>query len=42
MIAEEMPGRDWSSHPPLLYPDYKSTLLRAPDKATGAAEASTG
>ncbi len=23
-------GRDWSSHPPLLAPDYKSTVLRAP------------
>jgi protocatechuate 3,4-dioxygenase, beta subunit len=24
--------RDWSSHPPLLYPDYKATILRAPTK----------
>ncbi|WP_407048470.1 protocatechuate 3,4-dioxygenase subunit beta [Methyloraptor flagellatus] len=24
--------RDWESHPPLLYPDYRSTLLRAPTK----------
>ena len=24
--------RDWSSHPPLLYPPYRSTLLRAPKK----------
>ncbi len=25
-------ARDWDSHPPLLYPDYKSTALRAPTK----------
>ena len=25
-------GRDWSSHPPLLAPDYKSTLKRAPQQ----------
>jgi protocatechuate 3,4-dioxygenase, beta subunit len=25
-------ARDWSSHPPLLYPPYRSTLLRAPTK----------
>ncbi len=24
--------RDWSSHPPLVYPDYKSTVLRGPTK----------
>ena len=30
MNAENTSGRDWSSHPPLLYPDYKSTILRAP------------
>ncbi len=24
--------RDWDSHPPYLYPDYKSTALRAPTK----------
>ena len=24
--------RDWASHPPLLYPPYKSTILRAPIK----------
>ena len=24
--------RDWSVHPPLLYPDYKSTVFRAPSK----------
>jgi protocatechuate 3,4-dioxygenase beta subunit len=22
--------RDWEVHPPYLYPDYKSTVLRAP------------
>ena len=25
-------ARDWSSHPPLLYPDYKSTGLRGATK----------
>ena len=25
-------GRDWASHPPLLYPPYRSTVLRAPAK----------
>ncbi len=25
--------RDWQSHPPLLHPDYKSTVLRAPTQA---------
>lgn len=25
-------GRDWGSHPPLLYPPYRSTILRAPAK----------
>lgn len=24
--------RDWEVHPPYLYPDYKSTVLRAPSK----------
>jgi protocatechuate 3,4-dioxygenase, beta subunit len=24
--------RDWASHPPLLYPPYRSTILRAPTK----------
>lgn len=24
--------RDWSVHPPFLYPDYKSTVYRAPSK----------
>jgi protocatechuate 3,4-dioxygenase beta subunit len=27
-----MNKRDWSVHPPYLYPDYKSTRLRAPTK----------
>jgi protocatechuate 3,4-dioxygenase, beta subunit len=25
--------RDWEVHPPYLFPDYKSTVLRAPGKA---------
>lgn len=25
-------GRDWTVHPPFLYPDYKSTVYRAPSK----------
>ncbi|WP_119274428.1 protocatechuate 3,4-dioxygenase subunit beta [Taklimakanibacter deserti] len=25
-------GRDWMAHPPLLYPAYRSTVLRAPAK----------
>lgn len=24
--------RDWESHPPLIYPDYKSTVYRAPKR----------
>jgi hypothetical protein len=28
----KMNKRDWSVHPPYLYPDYKSTRLRAPTK----------
>jgi protocatechuate 3,4-dioxygenase beta subunit len=24
--------RDWEVHPPYLYPDYKSTIFRAPSK----------
>jgi len=27
-----MNKRDWSIHPPFLYPDYKSSVLRAPTK----------
>ncbi|MEZ5826511.1 MAG: protocatechuate 3,4-dioxygenase subunit beta [Geminicoccaceae bacterium] len=25
-------GRDWSSHPPFIHPDYKSTVLRGPTR----------
>jgi protocatechuate 3,4-dioxygenase beta subunit len=32
MSSENPSMRDWSSHPPLLYPDYKSTVLRAPTR----------
>ena len=32
MSGDESTGRDWSSHPPLLYPPYRSTVLRAPAK----------
>lgn len=31
-MTEDVTPRDWSSHPPYLYPDYKSTRLRAPGK----------
>ncbi|MFM1879273.1 MAG: hypothetical protein RLZZ241_2139 [Bacteroidota bacterium] len=27
-----MSKRDWSVHPPLIYPEYKSTILRGPTK----------
>jgi protocatechuate 3,4-dioxygenase beta subunit len=30
MTARSTEPRDWSSHPPLLHADYKSTVLRAP------------
>ena len=30
MSAKSVQPRDWDSHPPLFYPDYKSTGLRAP------------
>ena len=30
--AQARGPRDWASQPPYLYPDYKSTLLRAPSK----------
>lgn len=33
MTDREIDPRDWSSHPPLIYPDYKSTVLRGPTKA---------
>jgi len=29
---EDVAPRDWASHPPYLYPGYKSTTLRAPTK----------
>jgi protocatechuate 3,4-dioxygenase beta subunit len=32
MNMENPTQRDWASHPPLLYPPYKSTILRAPTK----------
>lgn len=32
MTDEDIAPRDWSSHSPYLYPDYKSTILRAPTK----------
>jgi len=30
MINERLSPRDWGAHPPLLYPPYASTVLRAP------------
>ena len=30
MSVKSADARDWSAHPPLLWPDYKSTALRAP------------
>ena len=32
MSAKSAQARDWDSHPPLLWPDYKSTALRAPQQ----------
>ncbi len=32
MTATAFAPRDWSSHPPYLYPDYRSTVLRSPTK----------
>ena len=32
MSDQELSARDWTSHPPLLYPPYRSTILRAPGK----------
>ncbi len=32
MPAEAVRARDWSSHPPYVYPDYKSTVLRGPKR----------
>ncbi len=31
-ITDTLSPRDWDSHPPLIYPDYKSTVYRAPKK----------
>lgn len=30
MSKQPCTARDWASHPPLIYPDYKSTRLRGP------------
>ncbi len=32
MTLRTASGRDWASHPPLNYPPYRSTALRAPTK----------
>jgi protocatechuate 3,4-dioxygenase beta subunit len=32
MSAKSAAPRDWAAHPPLLAPDYKSTVLRAPQQ----------
>ncbi len=32
MTATAFAPGDWSSHPPYLYPDYRSTVLRSPTK----------
>ena len=32
MTDTPAPRRDWSSHPPLIYPPYKSSVLRGPTK----------
>lgn len=32
MAAEKISPRDWGSHPPMIYPEYKSTIYRAPKK----------
>ncbi len=32
MAADDVSPRDWDSHPPMISPEYKSTLLRAPKK----------
>lgn len=31
-MTDMIGGRDWSSHPPFLYPGYRSTTLRGPTK----------
>ncbi len=32
MAADNVSPRDWGSHPPMIYPEYKSTIYRAPKK----------
>jgi protocatechuate 3,4-dioxygenase, beta subunit len=32
MIRRRYNPRDWTSHPPLVYPDYRSTALRGPTR----------
>ncbi len=32
MPEQQYKPRDWESHPPLVYPGYKSTVLRGPSK----------
>ena len=32
MQVKPFQPRDWDSHPPLIYPEYKSTVFRAPKK----------
>jgi protocatechuate 3,4-dioxygenase, beta subunit len=32
MNEQPFSPRDWESHPPLVYPEYKSSVLRAPKK----------
>ena len=32
MRAITIPPRDWTAHPPYVYPDYKSTVLRGPKR----------
>ncbi len=32
MSADTVSPRDWDSHPPMIYPEYKTTIHRAPKK----------
>ena len=32
MVNNPWKNRDWENHPKLIYPEYKSTLLRNPHK----------
>ncbi len=32
MPIEAVSARDWASHPPYVYPDYRSTVLRGPKR----------